>query len=261
MHVTLDQIVAATCPRVADRKRAADLRALERQAADHRPRGFRASLARQTGASPAIIAELKKASPSKGLIRPNFNVKEIALEYAAAGATALSVLTEEEFFLGSLGNLRCASAAVQLPCLEKDFVVDPFQLVEARAHGADAVLLLAAVLSDQELAQLLCAARELALDALCEVHDETELRRALAAGCKLIGVNNRDLRTFQVDLRTAIRLGPLIPEGIVKVAESGIRSVEDIRNLRGAGYNAFLVGESLMKAEKPGDALAKLMQP
>jgi indole-3-glycerol phosphate synthase len=208
----------------------------------------------------AVIAELKKASPSKGLIRPQLDVKAVAVEYAAAGAAALSVLTEPEFFLGSLENLRSVSAAVQLPCLEKDFVVDEFQLLEARANGADAVLLLASVLDGPALAGLNAQAHALELDVLCEVHDEAELQRALSTGCDLIGVNSRDLRTFVVDLETAIRLGPRIPLGVVKVAESGIHTTADVRRLRAAGYSAFLVGESFMRATSPGEALAQLIR-
>jgi indole-3-glycerol phosphate synthase len=260
MPVTLDEIVSATRLRVAERKRVADRRKLERQATEHRPRGFCRALQRSSANGIAVIAELKKASPSKGLIRPLLDVKEVALEYAEAGATALSVLTEPEFFLGSLENLRTVSAAVELPCLEKDFVVDEFQLLEARAHNADAVLLLASVLDDSALASLNRQAHTLELDVLCEVHDEIEMQRALSAGCNLIGVNSRDLRTFVVDLETAVRLGPLIPPTVFKVAESGIRTAADVCRLRVAGYSAFLVGESFMSAHRPGEALAQLIR-
>jgi indole-3-glycerol phosphate synthase len=260
MPVILDEIVAATRLRVEERKRAADCQKLEQQAREHRPRGFRRALQRPAGDGIAVIAELKRASPSKGLIRPQLDVRQVALEYAAAGAAALSILTEPQYFLGSLENLFTVSSAVALPCLEKDFVVDEFQLLEARAHGADAVLLLASVLDDSSLACLNRQARSLQLDVLCEAHDETEVQRALAAGCDLIGVNSRDLRTFAVDLETAVRLGPLIPPSAVKVAESGIHTREDVRRLRAAGYAAFLVGESLMRADRPGEALAELMR-
>jgi indole-3-glycerol phosphate synthase len=260
MPTTLDQIVAATRIRLAERKRIADLPTLERQAQEHVPRGFRSALARRAVTGTAIIAELKKASPSKGLIREAFDVKALAREYAEAGATALSVLTEEQFFLGSLENLRIASACTTLPCLRKDFIVEEFQLLEALAYGADAVLLLASVLDDRELASLYRRAGEWKLDVLCEVHDELELQRALQAGCDVIGVNSRDLRSFQVNLETAISLGPRIPAGVVKVAESGIHSSADVKILRAAGYQAFLVGESLMRAERPGQALAKLLE-
>jgi indole-3-glycerol phosphate synthase len=259
MPVFLEEIVSATRVRVAERKRVAPAKVLEQRAREHRPRGFRRALQERAINGPAIIAELKKASPSKGLIRPHLDVKAIAQEYAEAGAAALSVLTEPQFFLGSLENLRAASEAVALPCLEKDFVVEEFQLLEARAHGADAVLLLAAVLDDPALAQLNGQAKALELDVLCEVHNEAELHRALAAGCDLIGVNNRDLRTFQVDLATAIRLSSLIPAGAMKVAESGIHTADDLRRLHAAGYGAFLIGESFMKAEKPGEALRRIL--
>ena len=207
----------------------------------------------------AIIAELKKASPSKGLIRAEFRPAELARELEAAGAAALSVLTDEEFFQGSLGNLREASAAVAIPCLRKDFIVDEFQLVQARANSADAVLLIVAALVQAELVALAAAARARGLDVLCEVHDGDELRRALDAGCDLIGVNTRDLRTFQVDLQTAFALAEKIPDGVVRVAESGIHSAADIARLQAAGYQAFLVGESLMRAASPGEALRELM--
>ncbi|MFB3815802.1 MAG: indole-3-glycerol phosphate synthase TrpC [Terriglobales bacterium] len=259
MPVTLDQIVAATRKRVAERKRVTGVAALRREAARHQPRGFRGALAAAAQERVAIIAELKKASPSKGLLRETFRPGAIAYEYAQAGATALSVLTEEEFFLGSLVNLREASAACGLPCLRKDFIVDEFQLVEARANCADAILLLASVLSDQELQVLQERAWELELDVLCEVHDETELQRAIDAGCDIIGVNSRDLRTFAVDLNTALTLGPQIPTGVLKVAESGISSGRDIARLRRAGFDAFLIGESLIRQQDPGKALCILL--
>ena len=257
MAASLDQIVAATRRRVADAKRSTDLRRLEREAEQHVPHGFRRALAGRTG--PAIIAELKKASPSRGLIRSNFDPASLARELEAAGAAALSVLTDEEFFQGSLANLQRASAAVKLPCLQKDFVVDEFQLLQARAHGADAVLLIVAVLSPAELVALSKNSRELGLDVLCEAHSEGELHRALDAGCDLIGVNNRDLRSFKVDVNTALRLAEMIPKNVVSVAESGIDSGADIARLRGVGYQAFLIGESLMRAESPGEALKALL--
>ncbi len=207
----------------------------------------------------AVIAELKKASPSKGLIRENFVVAELARELERAGAAALSILTEEEYFQGSLQNLAIASAETKLPCLRKDFIVDEFQVLEARAGGADAILLIVAALSESELIRLGACAREADLDVLCEVHDAVELQRALNAGFELVGINNRDLHTFQVDLKTSLRLVERIPEGAVKVAESGIETVADIARLRQAGFDAFLIGESLMRAVKPGDALRGLL--
>jgi indole-3-glycerol phosphate synthase len=259
MAAVLDRIVAAARARVAETRHSADLRELELRAEQHVPRGFRRALAAKGRDGIAVIAELKKASPSKGLIRAEFHPAELARELETAGAAALSVLTDEEFFQGSLANLREASAAVKIPCLRKDFIVDEFQLLEARANSADAVLLIVAALSSEELGQLAASAREHGLDVLCEVHDGEELQRALDAGCDLVGVNTRDLRTFKVDLATAFDLAEKFPPGVVKVAESGIQSGEDVTRLRAAGYDAFLVGESLMRAERPGAALRKLM--
>jgi indole-3-glycerol phosphate synthase len=260
MAAILERIVAATRVRVAEARRGANLRDLERRAEGHVPRGFRRALASKSRDGIAVIAELKKASPSKGLIRAEFRPAELAAELEAAGAAALSVLTDEEFFQGSLGNLREASAAVGIPCLRKDFIVDEFQLLEARANSADAVLLIVAALSVGELSALAAGARRRGLDVLCEVHDGEELQRALDAGCDLIGVNTRDLRTFTVDLSTALDMAAKFPVGVVKVAESGIHSADDVTRLRAAGYDAFLVGESLMRAASPGEALRELMR-
>jgi indole-3-glycerol phosphate synthase len=260
MIAVLDRIMAATRARVAETQRTADRRTLEQSAERHVPRGFRRALEEKNRGGVAVIAELKKASPSKGLIRADFRPAELARELESGGAAALSVLTDEEFFQGSLRNLREASAAVKIPCLRKDFIVDEFQLLEARANCADAVLLIVAALSPQELHRLASAARAFGLDVLCEVHHEEEMQRALDAGCDLIGVNTRDLRTFKVDLQTAFDLAEKFPAGVVRVAESGIHSAEDVDRLRAAGYNAFLVGESLMRADSPGDALRKLLR-
>lgn len=260
MPARLDEIVAATRGRVAESKRRADMRALERQAERHVPRGFRARLESVAATGTAVIAELKKASPSRGLIRADFDPETLAKEMGGAGATALSVLTDDAFFQGSLENLRIASNSTQLPCLRKDFIVDEFQLLEARANCADAVLLIVAALSQPELVRLARTSRETGLDVLCEAHDEAELQRALDAGCGLIGVNSRDLRTFKVDLETAFRLARMIPKNVASVAESGIQTGADIARLRAAGYRAFLIGESLMKAERPGDALSALLR-
>jgi indole-3-glycerol phosphate synthase len=257
MSASLDQIIAATRLRVARTRAAADLRCLQEQAEAHVPRGFKRALERWNGI--AVIAELKKASPSRGLIRADFDAVSLARELEDSGAAALSVLTDEEFFQGSLENLRRASSSTKLPCLRKDFIVDEFQLLEARANCADAVLLIVAALSQSELTAFRHAAAGHGLDVLCEVHDAEELRRAVDAGCDLIGVNNRDLRTFKVDLQTALRLGELIPEAATRVAESGIHTGVDIARLRSAGYKAFLIGESLMKAESPGAALKTLL--
>lgn len=259
MPVGLNQIVAATKLRVAATRRSADLHELERQAQTHAPRGFRDALERKNKHGIAIIAELKKASPSRGLIRADFDPEKLAAELETAGASALSVLTDEEFFHGSLENLRRASAITKLPCLRKDFIVDEFQLLEARANSADAILLIVAALTPKELAALATRAVALGLDILCEVHNEEELKTALDAGRDAIGINSRDLKTFKVDLEAAFRLAALIPKNILSVAESGISTGADIARLRSAGFKACLIGESLMKAEKPGDALRKLL--
>jgi indole-3-glycerol phosphate synthase len=259
MPTKLEEIVAATRERVAAAKASANLPVLSQAAQQHQPRGFREGLRRVAESGIAVIAELKKASPSKGLIRGDFPVAELAQELENAGAAALSVLTNERFFQGSLQNLEMASQATRLPCLRKDFMIDEFQLLEARAHRADAVLLIVAALTQTELANLHRRASELQLDVLCEVHDGVELQRALDAGCETIGVNNRDLHTFRVDLNTSLQLAKLMPPGVVKVAESGIETGDDIARLRDAGFNAFLIGESLMRAPHPGDALRQLL--
>src|SRR5260370_241879 len=266
MPASLDFIGAATRQRVSQRiagsGRNSDLGALERAAAEHTPRGFRNRLRRFAldGIAIAVIAELKKASPSRGLIRADFKPSDLARELDRAGAAALSVLTDEQFFQGSLDYLRQASTSSSLPCLRKDFIVDELQIVEARASRADAILLIVAALDQKELVSLAGIARAQGLDVLCEAHDEPELQRALDAGCDLIGVNSRDLRTFEVNLETALRLVEKIPPGCGRGAESGIQSGADIARLRSAGYEAFLIGESLMKAERPGEALAKLIE-
>src|SRR6266498_5292941 len=249
----LEEIIAATRRRVAEYRSSADLGDLERRAQAHAPRGFRKSLESASVSGPAVIAELKKASPSKGVIRSDFDAAALSKELAQAGAAALSVLTDEEYFQGSLENLRAASQSAPLPCLRKDFIVDEFQVLEARANSADAILLIVAALSQKELTQLAKRAVELKLDVLCEVHDEEELGRALDAGCELIGVNSRDLQTFKVDLGTAFRVADFLPYGVVAVAESGIESGGDIARLRSAGYDGFLIGETLMKAPSPGE--------
>lgn len=259
MPAGLSQIVEAARRRAAQTKPTADLRDLERRAETHVPRGFRRALEAGSRSGVAVIAELKKASPSRGLIRQEFDVPGLVRELQDAGAIALSVLTDPEFFQGSLDNLCAASAVGRLPCLRKDFIVDEFQLLEARANCADAVLLIVAALSQTELATLAARARKLELDVLCEAHDREELLRAVDAGCDLIGVNNRDLRTFQVDIETAVRLAEFMPSHVLRVAESGIHTGRDIARLRAAGYQSFLIGESLMKAPSPGKALAALL--
>ena len=260
MPATLDSILAATRERVRQSRAATNLREQEKMAARHTLRGFRSALARaHASGGPAIIAELKKASPSKGLIRADFQVEHLAKELEQAGATALSILTDEQFFQGSLQNLELASRSTSLPCLRKDFIIDEFQLLEARAHRADAVLLIVAALAPKELKSLAARARELSLDLLCEVHDESELERALAAHCDLIGVNSRDLKTFKVEPDTLFRLAPRIPADVLRVAESGISSGDEMRRLAAAGYQAFLIGESLMRAPSPGAGLKQML--
>jgi indole-3-glycerol phosphate synthase len=259
MPASLASIIDATRRSLSLRKNG-DQRALERMAAGHAPRGFRKRLEQAAAAGEiAVIAELKKASPSRGLIRTDFRPFELARDLEKAGAAALSILTDEPFFQGSLEYLREASTATSLPCLRKDFIVDKFQIVEARANRADAVLLIVAALEQRELAALAAGARMYGMDVLCEAHDEDELNRALDAGCDLIGINSRNLHTFEVDLRTAFRLVEKIPEACVAVAESGIHSGADLGQLRAAGYDAFLIGESLMKEARPGEALASLL--
>lgn len=260
MPASLDSILAAARQRVSETRCRADLAALERAAANHAPRGFIRQLRRVSQNGIAIISELKKASPSKGLIRTDFHPAALARELEQAGAAALSVLTDEQFFQGSLDYLRQASEATSLSCLRKDFMVDEFQMVEARANRADAILLIVAALSQSELVTLARRAQSYQLDVLCEAHDEQELQRALDAGCQLIGINSRDLRTFEVSLETALRLVKKIPDGCLAVAESGIHNGADLARLKSAGYEAFLIGESLMKQECPGKALAKLVQ-
>jgi len=260
MSTKLNEIVENTRAELAMRRARIDLRELERRAAAHWPRGFEASLRRVAASGPAVISELKKASPSKGLIRADFQPARLARALEDAGAAALSVLTDSRYFQGSLENLELASAAVRIPCLRKDFIVDPFQVLEARAHGADAILLIVASLSDAELKALSAEARRLELDVLCEVHDREELDRAAALGFTLLGVNSRNLHTMEVRPETQVELAPYMPEGTLRVAESGIRSFADIARLQAAGYGAFLIGESLMREADPGAALAALLQ-
>ena len=260
MPASLDSILATTRQRLSERRAIVDLRALEQAAEQHCPRGFRSHLHRASQQGIAVIAELKKASPSKGLIRADFHPTQLARELEQSGAAALSVLTDEPFFQGSLAYLRDASSATSLPCLRKDFILDEFQIIEARAHAADAILLIVAALNDKDLRFLAATARANDLDILCEAHDESELDRALDAGCDLIGINNRNLHTFEVSLDTAPRLAEKIPNECLAVAESGIHSAHDLAQLRAAGYDAFLIGESLMKEDRPGQALTKLLE-
>lgn len=254
----LDRIVAETAAELARRREAAPLPALERRAAAAEPpRDFAAALrptASDVKASPRLIAEVKKASPSKGLLCPDFDPARLAQGYAAGGAAALSVLTEPRFFQGDPSHLAVARRAGGLATLRKDFLFDPYQVVEARAIGADAVLLIVAILEDAVLRELLGLARALGMAALVEVHDAAELDRALVADATLIGVNNRNLRTFEVDLETTRRLRARIPRGRLVVSESGIHSPADVGRLREWEVDAMLVGESLVRS---GDVAAK----
>ncbi len=209
---------------------------------------------------PAIIAEVKKASPSAGVIAKDFDPATIASSYEQAGAAALSVLTDQQFFQGSLEHLDEARRATRLPVLRKDFTLDRYHLLEASAAGADAVLLIVAALPDFELRRLLEQAEELDLEALVEVHDEAELDRALGVGANLIGINNRNLKTLEVSLETSLQLAEKIPPGVTWISESGIRAPRDMKLLMDAGCRAFLIGESLMKQQDPGAALANLIE-
>ena len=225
------------------RSRAAELRSVAEAAPP--ARAFRTALKR--GGTVQLLAEIKRRSPSAGPIRPTASPAEVARAYERAGAAAVSVLTDREYFGGELAALAAAREAVALPLLRKDFILDPLQIWEARAAGADAVLLIVRMLSDPQLGELREAAEALGMAALVEVHDEEELARALAAGGKLIGINNRDLRRFETDLAVSERLAPGVPSSLTLVAESGIRSREDVQRLANAGFDAVLVGESLMR--------------
>jgi indole-3-glycerol phosphate synthase len=264
MSTRLDTILRSTRATVAEAKTLISPAELERKAVLHKPRGWAAAL-RTKAPEPAVIAEIKKASPSKGLIRADFDVSWLARRYEDGGAATLSVLTDAPYFQGGLRNLEIASKAVNLPCLRKDFTVDEYQIVEARAHCADAILLIVAALSDLELKQFSDAAHAYGLDVLVEIHTRGELDRALDAlgesGANAIGVNNRDLKTFQVRMETSLELVEQIPSSVVRVAESGITSAEDIERLKAAGFDAFLIGESLMRQADPGAALAALLTP
>jgi indole-3-glycerol phosphate synthase len=259
MPTQLDQILAHTKLQVKARKAVADLAQLERNAAAHAPRGFRASLQAAADEGPAIIAEIKRASPSKGLIRADFHPATLAKTFEASGAAALSILTDEHFFQGSLAYLREASTVVRIPCLRKDFILDPFQILEARAHGADAILLIVSAHTDAALSSLRDEAHRLGLDVLCEAHDREELSRAAALGFDLIGINSRDLRTFAVRTEVFTELADAMPKNALMVAESGIRTADDLKHLRAAGYSAFLIGETLMRQPDPAAALATLL--
>ena len=264
IETTLIETVPDILARIVAQKRAdlaakpSPVDAWERQAEARvsSRRDFRAGLRART---PAIIAEIKKASPSKGLLAADFVPARIAAAYQAGGAAALSVLTDEHFFQGSLAHLEEARAAVNVPVLRKDFTIAPEQIVEAAAHGADCILLIAAILSERELRDFREAAARWKMAALVEVHNRRELDMAIAAGSDIIGVNNRDLATFQVTLDVSLSLAAHMPTGALLVSESGIHSAADVARLRAAGYSAFLVGEHLMKSGDPAAALRALV--
>jgi indole-3-glycerol phosphate synthase len=254
----LSDILIARKQKVEEARSLVPRESLERASeARHEFRDFAGAL---SGPGIRVIAELKQASPSRGVLRKDYHCREIAQAYEAAGAAALSVLTEEQFFHGSLTDMIDARDAVGLPVLRKDFLVDTYQVLESAAAGADALLLIVAALADGDLRTLIDLAHRLRMAALVEVHTEKELDRALHAGAELIGVNNRNLETFQIDLETSFRLRAKIPAKCLTVSESGIQTAADIRRLAEAGFNAVLIGEHLMAATDPGRELAKLLE-
>lgn len=259
----LERIVAIKREELAACKREqpfiAARRKAERAVRADPPRGFERSMRERIAqGSAAVIAEIKQASPSKGVLREPFDPPAIAAGYERHGAACLSVLTDENFFRGALGDLRAARSACALPALRKDFIVDAYQVYEARTNGADAILLIVAVLDDAQLADFEAIARELGMDVLVEVHAADELERALKLDTALVGINNRNLRSFDVSMDTTLSLLPRVPPDRLVVTESGIRSRDDVARMRAAGVNAFLVGEAFMRTEEPGEALEVL---
>ena len=258
----LQTIVAAT-RRIVDVRREREpltLLASRAEEVEARPGAFRAAIRDPLQDVPRIIAECKRRSPSRGVLRADYEPVAVATAYEQAGAAAISVLTEPTFFDGDLAHLRAVRAAVRLPLLRKDFIVDEYQLFEARAAGADAVLLIVAALDPAGLRRLGARAEALGLDTLVEVHDDAELEAALQAGARIVGVNNRNLRTLAVDVHASERLIAKIPPGVVAVSESGLKSSADLRMLGAAGYHAFLIGERFMTAADPGAALRELLR-
>lgn len=256
----LDKIVAVKREEIAAAKKRVPLEAMRADAESRvLTRGFEDALRRQIAAGrPAVIAEVKKASPSKGVLRPDFIPADIAQSYAEHGAACLSVLTDRQFFQGQPDFLKQARASCGLPVLRKDFLVDPYQVYESRAMGADCILLIAACLDDAQMADLEAIARSLDMAVLVEVHDGAELQRALRLRTPLVGINNRNLRTFEVSLDTTLGLLKDVPADRLLVTESGILARDDVRRMREGGVHAFLVGEAFMRAEEPGEALAAL---
>lgn len=262
MTTILDQIIATKVEELATRKAVQTTTELERLVASSElttPLGFvDALMIRAAARTPGFIAEIKKASPSKGVIREDFDPVAIAKDYAANGAACLSVLTDEQYFQGADAYLRSVRQSVDIPIIRKDFTIDPYQILEARLMGADCILLIASALSAQQLSDLYTTAHDLGLDVLIEVHDQQELETALALEPNLIGINNRNLKTFETSLDTTLNLLPHIPKGATVVTESGIRGKENVQHMVAAGVYCFLVGEALMRQPSPGGALAEL---
>jgi indole-3-glycerol phosphate synthase len=254
----LDEIVETKRREVARRKETIPLCALEAMIAGRPPvRDFKAALGAEAGC--AIIAEVKRRSPSRGLLRADFDPVRIAREYESCGAAAVSVLTDETFFGGCDADLAAVKDAVSLPVLRKEFIIDPYQVCESRAIGADAILLIAAVLAEGQLREYRDLAASLGLAALVEIHNREELEKALSAGAEIVGINNRDLKTFVTDIRTSLALAPLIPKGRIGVSESGIRTRAEIETLLKAGIRVFLIGETLIAAPEIGPKLKELL--
>ncbi len=254
----LDKIVAATRERIKRDKEEFTLLQLEAILPNETPRPFAVALKHENRLG--LIAEIKKASPSKGVIAPEFDHRKVAELYRDSPADCLSVLTEPQFFQGELRYLREARDISEKPCLRKDFIVDEFQVAQARLYGADCILLIAAILKDWEIRQLKASARRYGMDALVEIHDAEEARRAVANGCKFIGINNRNLNNFEVDLATTEKLRPLLPADAIIVAESGVFTNADALRLKNAGADALLVGESLMRSANPAAAMTELLK-
>jgi len=256
----LRKILARKREEVSARRKRDSLGSLEQRITEQSPvRGFsRALQERAAAAEPAVIAEVKKASPSKGVIRADFQPAQIAASYQAGGASCLSVLTDVDFFQGADGYLQEARAACELPVLRKDFTLDPYQVIEARAIGADAILLIVAALADDQMRELAAVAAQVGVDVLVEVHDRAELERALELETPLIGINNRDLHTFETRLETTLELLPYIPGDRLVVTESGIHTAEDVALMRNHQVYGFLVGEAFMRAPEPGEKLREM---
>lgn len=256
----LKKILQRKHEEIAERSQKTGLQQLKQQAQAASPtRGFiNAIAAKIKQGKPGIIAEIKKASPSKGVIRENFDPVAIAKNYEQHGAACLSILTDRDFFQGHEDYLQQARAATRLPVIRKDFIIDPYQVYEARAINADCILLIVAALDDEKLNELLSLAHELNMDVLMEVHDAEEMRRAIQTGVKLIGINNRNLRTFELSLNTTLDMLDRVPADRLLVTESGILSPQDVTLMRNHKVNAFLVGEAFMRAENPGEKMAEL---